>query len=113
MQARIKEARRRVAVSQEEFAARLGVSRGAVAQWEMDDGTSPTVKNLEQIATLSGLAFEWLATGRGPKVFGQPMVREPEAIYHAGLSDEEQQVVSLMRKMKPPKRAALVQLIQP
>lgn len=113
MQARIREARRRVGVSQEEFALRLGVSRGAVAQWEMDGGTSPTVKNLEQIALQSGMAFEWIATGRGPKAFGEPMVREEYPAYGDGLSQEENQVVLIMRKMKAPKRAALLQLIQP
>jgi transcriptional regulator with XRE-family HTH domain len=113
MHARIKEARSRLHVSQEEFALRLKVSRGAVAQWEMADGTSPTVKNLEQIAKLSGLAFEWVATGRGPKVFGEPMVKDDAATYHSGLSEEEELVIKGMRKLTPARRAALVELIKP
>jgi transcriptional regulator with XRE-family HTH domain len=113
MHARIREARGRVGVSQEEFAARLGVSRGAVAQWEMEKGTSPSVKNLEQVAIHSGFAFEWLATGRGPRVFGEPMVNETRASYGVALSADEQLVVAAMRRMEPARRAGLISLVAP
>lgn len=113
MHERIREARRRVGVSQEEFAAALKVSRGAVAQWEMVDGTTPAVKNIEHIATLSGLCFEWVATGRGAKIFGEAMLREESPSYGMALSDDELAVVKAMRKMKPPQRAAFVRFINP
>ncbi|TPG51433.1 XRE family transcriptional regulator [Rhodanobacter glycinis] len=113
MHARIREARSRVGVSQEEFAARLGVSRGAVAQWEMEKGTSPSVKNLEQVAIHSGFAFEWLATGRGPRVFGEPMIKEPTATYGVALSVDEHLVVAAMRRMEPARRSGLVSLLAP
>lgn len=100
-------------VSQEEFAARLGVSRGAVAQWEMEKGTTPSVRNLEQVAVHSGVSFEWLATGRGPRIFGEPMVNEPQATYGAALSTDEQLVLAAMRRMEPVRRSGLVNLVAP
>jgi len=99
MFARIREARRRAGVSQEEFAAQLGVSRGAVAQWEMEEGTSPSIKNLEQVAKISGLCFEWLGTGRGPKKFGEPQIQEEEASYTVKLSKQVQALLDYAIKM--------------
>jgi len=112
MYLRIRKARRCVGVSQEEFAGQLGVSRGAVAQWEMIGGTSPKVENLEQIAVKSGCYFEWIATGRGPQKFGAPvMLKEEPEIYGVPLSDQEKRVIAGMRKMSPAKRAAVVELV--
>lgn len=82
-----------------------------MAQWEIADGTSPAVKNLEAIAKLSGMMFEWVATGRGPKVFGDPVIAEERAPYTVPLSPEEKQVVAAMRRMRPVQRTGLVQLL--
>lgn len=38
----------------------------------MKAGTAPAVENLAKIAALSGFTFEWIATGRGPRMFGEP-----------------------------------------
>lgn len=111
MFARIREARRRTGSSQEEFAAKLRVSRGAVAQWEMEHGTSPSVKNLEHIARLSGLAFEWVATGRGPRVFGEPMVNEPTADYRVALAPELIELLDVGRAIGPERVKALLVLL--
>jgi transcriptional regulator with XRE-family HTH domain len=53
-------------VTQAALAKTVGVGSSAVAQWELPSGTSPTLGHLIEIAKLSGVAFEWLATGRGP-----------------------------------------------
>jgi transcriptional regulator with XRE-family HTH domain len=49
-----------------EPAKRIGVVPSAAAQWEHPSGTSPSVSNLISIAKITGVAFEWLATARGP-----------------------------------------------
>ena len=54
-------------MSQSQLAAKVGVRRSAVAQWEQPDGTSPSVDHLVKTAITTGVLFEWLATGRGPK----------------------------------------------
>lgn len=68
---RIKQARERLGLSQEAFAKPLGVTRGAVGNWERDQGIKR--ENLVQIAERYGLTVDWLASGSG----SPPAVREP------------------------------------
>lgn len=61
--------------SQEKFADLLGVSRGAVGNWELGQGIK--TENLRKIAK-SRVSFEWLATGTGKKpVDGDAMPVQP------------------------------------
>ncbi|MCX7041408.1 MAG: helix-turn-helix transcriptional regulator, partial [Gammaproteobacteria bacterium] len=62
---RIRQARRRLAYSQTELAAQIGVNRSAVAQWERPGGSTPTSSNLSKLAVITSVHYEWLATGRG------------------------------------------------
>ena len=62
---RIKHARKVAHLSQGGLAKALHVGPSAVAQWEVPDGTSPTIEHLIQLAIHTGISFEWLATGRG------------------------------------------------
>jgi transcriptional regulator with XRE-family HTH domain len=62
---RIRLARRRAGYSQEALAQLLGVKRSAVANWEATSGASPCGANLERLAEVLKVAYEWLATGRG------------------------------------------------
>ncbi len=62
---RIRHARRRSGLSQAGLALQVGVVSSAVAQWEGNAKTSPTVEHLVRIAQVTSVAFEWLATGRG------------------------------------------------
>lgn len=59
--ARIREVRG--TVTQDTFGKRLGVSRGAVANWERGQGVKR--ENLQIIAEKFRVSFEWLATGKG------------------------------------------------
>lgn len=50
--------------SQQVFAKRLGnVTRGAVGNWELGKGIKR--ENLQRIANVFEVSFDWLATGRG------------------------------------------------
>ena len=111
MYARVREARQRTGKSQEDFAVLLKVSRGAVAQWEMEKGTSPSVKNLAEIARVTGVQFEWIATGRGAKVFGDPVMREEAASYELPLSQDLKRLVEVARKLSPDKLKAWLKLL--
>lgn len=62
---RVREARNLCSLTQEALASDLGVTRSAVAQWEMEQGTKPSVENLIALARRTGMAFEYLSTGRG------------------------------------------------
>src|SRR5687768_12608161 len=62
---RIQQARVSAGFSRAELARRVGVGPSAAVQWENSTGTAPTLENLARIAIATGVAFEWLATGRG------------------------------------------------
>lgn len=66
---RIRIARHRAGLSQQALAAALGVSRSSVSNWESDSNFQPTLANLQKLAVIAGVAFEWLTTGRGPAIF--------------------------------------------
>lgn len=70
---RIRLARRTAGLSQAQLALELGVQRSAVSHWEAQRG-KPSMTHLRQLALLTGVQFEWLATGRGP------MTPSPEAL---------------------------------
>lgn len=68
---RIKQARVRLGHTQAEFAKPLGVSRGAVANWERGEGIKRD--NLVEITKKYPVKLEWLIDGSG----AEPPAREP------------------------------------
>lgn len=62
---RIRDARHHAGFSQQEMSERIGVTRGAVANWESHGDIVPTVAHMLKLARLTGVNFEWLATGHG------------------------------------------------
>ena len=63
---KIKTARNRAGMSQQELADAIHVSRSAVAKWEADKGI-PDIENLKAIAGLFGMTLDTLA-GEGEQV---------------------------------------------
>jgi SOS-response transcriptional repressor LexA len=63
---RLTEAREECGMSQTDLAAALGVTRGAVGQWETGK-SAPSTENLIAAAIELKVALEWLATDRGEK----------------------------------------------
>jgi len=63
---RIRHARARAGLTKTELARRVGVCASAVVQWEHPEGTAPNATNLARVALVTDVAFEWLATARGP-----------------------------------------------
>lgn len=61
----IRLARRHAGLSQSQLAQRVGVHRSAVSHWEALGGKHPNISHLRTIATVTGVQFEWLTTGRG------------------------------------------------
>ncbi|MBO9424659.1 helix-turn-helix transcriptional regulator [Labrenzia sp. R4_1] len=60
---RIIHIRKRLGLSQAEFADRISITRGAVGNWERNKGISK--KNLERIASTFGCSLDWLLSGKG------------------------------------------------
>jgi transcriptional regulator with XRE-family HTH domain len=67
---RIIEARRMVQMTQSQLAQRIGITRGAVGQWETGI-TEPSDANLRRVAFETAASYEWLATGRGKRHEGR------------------------------------------
>jgi transcriptional regulator with XRE-family HTH domain len=109
---RVREARKLTGLSQEQLAGEIGVSRGAVAQWEMVDGTSPSVENLIALAQRSGMAFEYLSTGRGSKIVGKPMrLVHDEPLPDQNLTPQQKRLLAAFDGLSLKQRAGLLDLI--
>ena len=104
---RIKHVRRISEVSQAELAKAIAVGPSAVAQWEMPNGTAPTVNHLIHIAVFAGVSFEWLATGRGPVSLGE--VEIPAVATNSFAADEvEERLLNAFRRVPQRKRVTFV-----
>lgn len=62
---RIRKCRKLSAMSQEQLAHALDVSRSTIANWEGADDVTPSTDRLHRLAKVCKVSFEWLATGRG------------------------------------------------
>ena len=70
--------RKRAGLSQEELAARVGVSRQAVSKWELGDA-SPDINKLLALAKTFGVTTDWLLSEEGPAPeAGPPRTRPPK-----------------------------------
>ena len=108
---RIRHARRLAELTQAELAKKIGVVPSAVAQWELETGTSPTIDHMIEIALLSGAAFEWLATGRGPVTVGGA---EMPAIDVASIATDqtEDRLLAAFRRIPARKREPFVRWME-
>src|SRR5678816_4918730 len=104
---RIRHARRLAGASQAALARQVGVVPSAVAQWEGRSKTSPTVEHLMRIAQVTNVAFEWLATGRGPTTQVDP---DPPAVDTTAFARDllEERLLIAFRRVPLRKREALV-----
>lgn len=67
---RIRQVRTSRDMTQDAFGAELGLTRGAVSNWESGKGIGR--ENLEQIAAKFGVSIDWLVRGDGPAPVAPP-----------------------------------------
>jgi len=109
---RMRHARRLAGLTQAELASRLGVGPSAVAQWELPNGTAPTVSHLAEVAVLCNVSFEWLATGRGaPTGASDTEVAAIDASQIA-LDPLEDRLLLAFRRTPARKREAIVRWLE-
>lgn len=101
MSTRILRSRRQARMTQSQLAARIGVHRSAVAQWERSDGTSPNIRHLEQIAVIAGVHFEWLATGRGPMRPADDAFESAIDLDDVARNENESRILACTRRLSP------------
>ncbi|AUB80065.1 hypothetical protein THSYN_03185 [Candidatus Thiodictyon syntrophicum] len=111
---RIREAREVKGLSQADLAATVGVSRGACGHWEQGK-TVPSVEHLAGVATVLGVRFEWLATGRGRRDY-DPAVGEEHSVSWGpsvpAVSQEERELIAVLARLPPVSRLRLVEFLR-
>ena len=109
---RIRDARKVAGLSRAELARRVGVKPSAAVQWELENGTAPSVRNLIKVATVLNISFEWLSTGRGTVRPGS--LKEVPAVSSEAfaLNLYEEQMLALARDMPVRWRDPLVQFLR-
>ncbi|MBS0174304.1 MAG: helix-turn-helix transcriptional regulator [Nitrospira sp.] len=109
---RILRARAHAKQSQAQLARRIGVSRGAISQWESARGSSPSSANLALFARFCDVSFEWLATGRGPML--RDGVESPAEAAHMQefvYNDAELRLLTNFRRLSRSKQSAVTNLV--
>nr|WP_281290798.1 helix-turn-helix transcriptional regulator [Stenotrophomonas cyclobalanopsidis] len=110
---RIRRARLTAGLSQTQLALHCAVRRSAVAQWEREGGTVPSVQHLSKLAIVTQVHFEWLATGRGPGRPADAELAPPEcAVVEPARSPQENAILSLLRRLPPRKRQVAHAIIE-
>lgn len=110
---RLRKARRHAGLTQGDIAAASGVSRNAVTHWEHPDGTTPTLSHLSCVAQVTGVAFEWLCTGRGRMLFQADGDQEDSAVIlrYCAQDETEEKILLDLRRLTYTQCLAIATLI--
>lgn len=113
-QQRIRLARRHAGLSQAALGTAVGVQRSAVGHWESAQGKFPNVGHLREVAMVTGVQFEWLATGRGKMNLSQDTAMDSVAAADALLIDDplELRLIAAFREAPTRSKAPLVEVAE-
>lgn len=113
-QQRIRLARRHAGLSQAALGAAVGVQRSAVGHWESARGKFPSVAHLREIAMITGVQFEWLATGRGSMGLSPDTALDSVAAADAMLVEDplELRLLGAFRQAPTRAKAPLVEVVE-
>ena len=113
-QQRMRLARRHAGMSQAALAQAVGVQRSAVSHWEATAGKSPNAAHLREAALVTGVQFEWLATGRGRMNLSSEVALDSVATAEALLVDDplELRLIAAFRDAPPRAQVPLVEIAE-
>ena len=113
-QERIRLARRALGLSQTQLAHAVGVQRSAVSHWEAPLGKNPSVSHMREIALVTGIQFEWLATGRGEMPLSKEVQLDSIATAEALLVEDplEFRLVAAFRAAPLRSRLSLLEVME-
>jgi transcriptional regulator with XRE-family HTH domain len=100
-------ARRSGGLTQSTLAGLVGVTRSAVANWEIENRPNPCTAHLERIALVTGVSFEWLATGRG-EMYLSPTAANVVPLAEMTRTAQERRLLLDFRKVPEDARAMLL-----
>lgn len=98
MEARLKAVRKAVGLTQQEFADRLGIKRGAVANYEIGRN-DPIDAVISLICREFGVNETWLRTGEGEMFMRAPTDIVSEVAEKLGLNEFEQLILNAYVKL--------------
>lgn len=112
--ARLRLARRHAGLSQMALADALGVQRSAVSHWESMYDKHPRTVHLRQIALITEVQFEWLATGRGRMVLDSDTRLDSIAAADALLVEDQLEIrlLQAFREATTRSRIAVVEIVE-
>ncbi|MEJ2830957.1 MULTISPECIES: helix-turn-helix domain-containing protein [unclassified Lysobacter] len=107
-------ARRHAGMSQAALGSAVGVQRSAVGHWESAQGKFPSVSHLREVALITGVQFEWLATGRGKMNLSADTEMDSVAAAEALLVDDplELRLIVAFRDTPTKSKAPLVEIAE-
>lgn len=105
---RIRYARTKAGISQDELGNATGVSRQAVGAWEKNVST-PDARQLAIIARMLGVTTDWIV---GVSRFGGPDKEEEEAMLKASFGGPELFAAMFMRKWQKEMDKEMVEFMQ-
>lgn len=110
---RLRKARRHAGLTQGDIAVAAGVSRNAVTHWEHPEGTRPTLSHLSCVAQVTGVAFEWLCTGRGRMRFQAEGDREEAGVIlrYCAQDETEERILLGLRRLTYSQVLAIAELV--
>lgn len=95
---KLKEARKKAGISQEQLSEKLGVSRSAVAKWETDNGI-PDIDNLKTVSRLLNVSIDYLLDNG--KSIDELVMREPYNLSEYGKGDKGKRKDCVVRDKFP------------
>lgn len=105
---RIRRARHSKGFSQADLARQLNVNRSAVANWECA-AKVPSSARLQQLAIVTEVSYEWLATGRGTPSLHEDWI--PAADMEIVEDPDEIRILHAYRECTPADRRNLLQAL--
>lgn len=110
MNARIKEVRKSLGLSQEEFGRRLGVTRGAITNIEFNK-VEPKPFFIELLCREFHVSYDWLITGEGEMFEDLPETAIDELANAYQLDDMDKKIVSAYLALNEQERETIKKYI--
>jgi len=107
---RIRFVRQKVGLTQPELGEQLGVEKAAISKYEAGEAKRGVpIEFLAKIAELGNVTLDWLITGREPaRTVQAPAVTTAQEVRGEPLSQEEQHVITMLRRIAPEARQKVV-----
>lgn len=110
MKERLKKLRKALDLTQQEFADRIGISRGNIATYETRNG-APGNSVINLICREFSVNETWLRTGEGEMFAPKEMDAWEEVVQRRGLSNSDRLLIEKFMNLKPSEREVVMKYV--